>query len=643
MVLGSLRALEGPRNYQAMNEIKFSEAVANALAENGIRHVFGIIGSANAHLFDSVHYHPDLTLVCLHHEQACVMAAHGYFMQSGKMAAVLLTAGAGTTNALTGVVGAFADSVPVMIITGQEATKQFKANNLSRMIGIQGVYTERIFESCTKRVTTCMTAETAFSEILEALKLCQQPRFGPCIVNVPIDIQAGTINTKVVEQLCIEHATAEREQLEGLEPPDLDALASAIKQSREPLLWLGNGLRSKNSGQIRSLVAEIGIPYLTSWTATDLFEDIPHLYAGHAGVYGSRAGNLALQSCDLLVTLGTRLAVPQKGYVDAELARRAEIHVIDCDPPELNKLGPRFNHKYKADAFSVLAQLHAALTADPWRNDEWLQHVSKLRSTFPLVESCHRHEGLVNSYPFISALGRLAPNNTSFVTDMGTALLTAFQVLEPAGGQRLFTSQGLGEMGYGLPGAIGAWFANPDRIIVCLNCDGGLMMNLQEIHSVKSNNIPMKLVIFNNDGYLMMKHTQNAIVGGRRAGSDPPSGLSCPDYEPLMQGFGIDYLALRSSDDMIAKIQQFLNATQAVALEVFMPPEQLLVPKLSVSVAADGALMSPPLEDLSPLIPLEQLQQYLLGSVHPNSTVLTRPTAEPDQPTLPVHHGLHQE
>lgn len=620
-----------------MNEIKFSEAVANALAENGIRHVFGIIGSANAHLFDSVYYHPELTLVCLHHEQACVMAAHGYYMQSGRMAAVLLTAGAGTTNALTGVVGAWADSVPVLIITGQEATKQFKANNLSRMIGIQGVYTERIFESCTKRVSTCMTAESAFSELLLALKLSLSPRFGPCIVNVPIDIQAGNINLQATQQLSLDSATSEQPRPAGLDSAELDGLITAITQSREPLLWLGNGLRTTDSATIRTLVSELGIPYLTSWTATDLFDDIPELYAGHAGVYGSRAGNLALQSCDLLITLGTRLAVPQKGYVDSELARRAEIHVVDCDPAELNKLGSRFNHKYQADAASVLAQLQSALAAKPWSNHKWVQHVAQLRGAFPLVESCHKDDGLVNSYTFLAAMGRLASDNTSFVTDMGTALLTSFQVLEPARGQRLFTSQGLGEMGYGLPGAIGAWFADPERNIVCLNCDGGLMMNLQEMHSVISNGIPLKLVIFNNDGYLMMKHTQTAIVGGRRAGSDPPSGLSCPDYEPLVKGFGFDYLALRSSDDMTPRIQQFLSSRNAIVLEVFMPPEQLLVPKLSVSVADDGSLVSPPLEDLSPLIPLDLLEKYLLSPIHPNSEALARPAAQPSQAS-PISH-----
>lgn len=609
-----------------MSDIKFSEAIASALVEFGITHVFGIIGSANAHLFDSIHYHPDLTLVCLHHEQACVMAAHGYYMQSGRMAAVLLTAGAGTTNALTGVVGAWADSVPVMVITGQEATKQFKANNLARMIGIQGVYTENIFDSCTKRVSTCMTAETAFSDVLHCIQLCRTPRYGPCIVNIPIDIQAGTISVAMMQQLRADAEIAQLQSPSGLDAQSISSLASAIRESKAPLLWLGNGLRGMDAAKIRCLVKDLGIPYLTSWTATDLFEDIPHLYAGHAGVYGSRAGNLALQSCDLLLTLGTRIAVPQKGYVDDELARRAQIHVVDCDPVELNKLGPRFNHKYQADAATVLDQVRTDLAARPWTNESWLSHIATLRATFPLVESCHKNDGLINSYPFLATLGSLAPDHATFVTDMGTALLTAFQVIEPAGGQRLFTSQGLGEMGYGLPGAIGAWFADSSRQIICLNCDGGLMMNLQEMHSVISNSIPMKLVIFNNDGYLMMKHTQTAIVGGRRAGSDPASGLSCPDYEKLVQGFGFDYLCLRSVDQTTAILRKFLASDNAIVLEVFMPPDQLLVPKLSVSVAEDGSLMSPPLEDLSPLLPLEQLKDGLLASLHPNSEILARPT-----------------
>jgi acetolactate synthase-1/2/3 large subunit len=612
-----------------MADIKLSEAIANLLAQQGIRHVFGIIGSANAHLFDAIYRHPDLTLICLHHEQACVMAAHGYYMQSGTMAAVLVTAGAGITNALTGVVGAWADSVPVLIISGQEATKQFKGNNLARMIGIQGVYTDSIYGTCTKNVITCQQPEQVIHEVATALILSKADRPGPCIVDIPIDLQSAKLNNQRLSQLLAEVIQVPQAVATGLEQESLLSLVSALRQAEAPLLWLGNGLRRLGRETLQLLVQDLGIPYLTSWTATDLFDPIEELNAGHAGTYGGRAGNLMLQSCDVLVALGTRLAIPQKGYVDEELARRAGVYVVDCDPVELDKLGSRFQHKFLADAPSVLRQLHRALGEGPSLDiNPWIQHLSKVRHSLPLVEACHESKQWVDSYSFMAQLGEAAPANTSFVTDMGTALISGFQVLEPRGGQRLFTSQGLGEMGYGLPGAIGAWFADPSREVICLNCDGGLMMNLQDLHSVISHGIPMKIVIFNNDGYLMIKHTQNAIVGGRRAGTDAKSGLTCPDYEPLVKAFGFAYHTLRKEDDAEQVIRTFLAQGQPTVLEVFMAPDQLLVPKLSVSITAEGKLVSPPLEDLSPLIPMEQLKRLLLVPVHASSMALNRGVAE---------------
>lgn len=612
-----------------MADIKVAEAIADFLAENRISHVFGIIGSANAHLFDAVYRHPDLSLICLHHEQACVMAAHGYFMQSGKMAAVLVTAGAGATNALTGVVGAWADSVPILVLSGQEATKQFKGNNVARMIGIQGVYMESIYGSCTKSVITCHSSEQVISEVVSAFFLAKADRPGPCIVDIPIDLQATKLDASKINNLIATFSPHTEPTVIGLGEELLSTLTRALQQAEAPLLWLGNGLRRLPRAILKNLIEDLGIPYLTSWSATDLFDPIAQLYAGHAGTYGGRAGNLILQSCDVLVTLGTRLAIPQKGYVDEELARRADIFVVDCDQVELDKLGHRFQNKYRADAPTVLQQLQTALAMVPrLQIHPWLDHISHARHSLPLVEVCHTSNKWINSYVFMAELGEAAPANASFVTDMGTALISGFQVLEPKGGQRLFTSQGLGEMGYGLPGAIGAWFADPGREVICLNCDGGLMMNLQDMHSVISHGIPMKIVIFNNDGYLMIKHTQNAIVAGRRAGTDLGSGLSCPDYAPLVKAFGFDYITLRYGDDSAAVIRAFLNHESAIVLEVFMAPDQLLVPKLSVSITADGKLVSPPLEDLSPLISMEQLNQHLLTSIHPTSLKLDREVAE---------------
>ena len=612
-----------------MTEIKVAESVADFLAKQGVSHVFGIIGSANAHIFDAVYQHPDLELVCLHHEQACVMAAHGYYMQSGRMAAVLVTAGAGITNALTGVVGSWADSVPVLIISGQEATKQFKSNNLARMIGVQGVYVESIYKTCTKSVVTCQEPVQVLHELVNALNLAKTDRQGPCIVDIPIDLQAARLDVDATERALAAALSPAQFDLSGLASEDLQQLVDALQTCQAPLLWLGNGLRRLVSDDIRSLVEDLGLPYLTSWTATDLFSPIEGLYAGHAGTYGGRAGNVLLQSCDLLITLGTRLAIPQKGYVDDELARRAEIFVVDCDQVELDKLGPRFSRKFLADAPTALIQIHAVIQAvGRLAIEPWLVHVKDIRQAMPLVEACHLNGSWVDSYSFIADLGRAAGPEATFVTDMGTALISGFQVLEPSDGQRLFTSQGLGEMGYGLPGAIGAWFADPTRQVICLNCDGGLMMNLQDLHSVISHSIPMKIVIFNNDGYLMIKHTQNAIVAGRRAGTDVASGLSCPEYEPLVKAFGFRYLSLRKEDDSDDVIQEFLEADEPIVLEVYMAPDQLLVPKLSVSITAEGKLVSPPLEDLSPLMPLEALEKSLLVPLHPNSIPLNRVVAE---------------
>ena len=612
-----------------MPEIKLSDYIADFLSFKGIEYVFGIIGSANAHLFDSIYSHKNLELICMHHEQACVMAAHGHYMQSGKMAAVLVTAGAGTTNALTGVVGAFADSVPILIISGQEATKQYKNNNITRMIGIQGVFTESIYGSCTKKVSTCQNIPQVLTELENCIETAKTGRFGPCILDIPIDLQGSkfTPNNNLFENKKSQELSLKKNDLSKI-----DDLIFSIEKADKPLIWIGNGLRGIESNKLRAIIKEINIPYLTSWTATDIFDPIDELYAGHAGTYGSRVGNLFVQSCDLLLTLGTRMAIPQKGYVDSEFAREALIFVVEIDANELNKLGPKFKNKINSDAKLVLSEVHKKLKTKSLNISYWLNYLGKLKKEFPILEPCHKKpsQNFINSYLFMYKLGLKAHAKTTFVTDMGTALISGFQILEPKNGQKLFTSQGLGEMGYGLPGAIGAWFANKKREIICLNCDGGLMMNLQDLQTVSHHKIPLKIIIFNNDGYLMIKHTQDSIVSGRRSGTDKGSGISCPDYKKITEGFGFKYLSISEESQIDRYLNLFLEEKNTIVLEVFMPPNQLLVPKLAVSISSDGQIISPPLEDLKPFIKLERLKNFLLTDLHPNSKKIDRDEIEID-------------
>ena len=609
-----------------MPKVKLSDHITEILVDNNITTVFGIIGSANAHIFDSLYFHPKINLICMHHEQACVMAAHGYYMQSGKIAAVIATAGAGTTNLLTGVVGAWADSVPILIITGQEATKQFKNKNISRMIGIQGVNTESIFKSCTKRVITCHSPEIAIKEIEISIELIKTGRYGPSIIDIPIDVQGSKINPK--DNLFEKNYPIKKEEaFLDLKSKDIDLIISGLNKSTKPILWLGNGLRGMDSEKLRNIILKLNIPYLTSWTANDLINPIDNLYAGHAGTYGSRVGNLMLQSSDFVLTLGTRLAIPQKGYVDEELAREASIYVIDIDKKELDKLGKRFENKFQYDAKIFLKKLSEKSKDLHKSFNFWLDHLHKLKEIYPNLENCHLDnsaDDFVNSYFFISRLGSEAKPNTTFVTDMGTALISAFQILTPRQGQKLFSSQGLGEMGYGLPGAIGAWFANKTREIICLNCDGGLMMNIQDLQTVIHNEIPLKIIIFNNDGYLMIKHTQDAIVNGRRAGTDKKSGLSCPNYEKIASAFGFNYLSIKNKKNTDNIISQFYSSEGPTFLEIFMPINQPLVPKLSVNLSKNGTLISPPLEDLKPFISLRELKKNLLTEIHKNSYDINR-------------------
>ena len=603
-----------------MNEVLVSDFIADQLVAFGVTHVFGIIGSANAYIFDSIYRNKKLELVCLHHEQACVMAAHGYYMQSGRMAVVLVTAGAGTTNALTGVIGAWADSVPILIISGQESTLQFKNNNICRMIGIQGVFTESIYSSCTKKVVTCMSAKQAINELDICLHLANEPRKGPCLIDLPMNIQSekiGNINLNKTRKIIKGNSAVKMNSTNSVL---FDQLIEKINVSSRPLLWLGNGLRDSDKTELENIIKDLSIPYLTSWTANDILSPIENLYAGHAGTYGSRAGNIILQSCDLLITLGTRLSVPQIGYRHDEIAREADIYVIEIDTLELRKLDSRFK-KINSDAFLTLKEIHKLISPRLIAKKDWLKHIKEVKDYLPLIESCHvnNDRNFINSYQFISKLGSNAKEKTTFVTDMGTALISGFQILKMKDEQKLFTSQGLGEMGYGLPGAIGAWFADQTRNIICLNCDGGLMMNLQELHSVISNKIPMKIIIFNNDGYLMIKHTQNAILKGRRAGTDTNSGLSCPDYSKLVKSLGFIYLRISDPIDMDRIISEFLDNSDPIVLEVFMPKEQKLVPKSAVSISSNGGLTSLPLEDLSPLISLSELKKLLLVNLHNNS------------------------
>ena len=600
-----------------MDTVKISDVIAEFLIAKDMRHVFGIIGAGNAHIFDSIGSREDvLEMVCVHHEQAATMAMQTYYRTSNRITAALLTTGGGSTNGFTGVVSAWADSIPGLIISGNENSRFTQADNPLRMWGVQGYDSSAAVEKVTKHAVRVTNPADVLFELEKAYHIAATGRPGPVWIDIPMDIQAARIDRAELKRFFPEAET--------LVMPDgaIAELLDLLRKAERPVLWLGNGVRLAGAAdRVRTLVETLGMPTLVSWAGIDLIDSDHPLVFGRAGVYGQRAANFVLQNADLVVALGTRLAVPQIGYVLDEFARDARLIVVDVDPAEAAKLGERVTLPIVADVADVI---DAVLQAEhPQTSPSWIECCEAYRRSYPWIGPEHDDEApFINSYHVLDRLVDHMKPDQVVVTDMGTALLSGHQIMRFKEGQRLMTSTGLGEMGYGLPGAIGASFARDRGEVMCLNCDGGIMMNLQELQTVVHHELPIKLFIFNNDGYLMIKHTQNNLFAGRQVSVDRKSGVSCPDFSALAKGWGIPAFQIRTWEDFDTVIPQVQAATGPVICEVFMHPQQMFLPKLSLVSRPDGTLVSPPLEDLSPLLSREAMREAMIVGLHEKSAQL---------------------
>ena len=584
---------------------KVGEIIADYLAERQIRHVFGIIGAGNVRLFDAIAKKGYTEIVCVHHEQAACMAMQTYFRVSGKITACLLTTGGGSTNGVTGVVSAWADSIPGVVITGNEASKHARADNPLRMWGVQGYDSSFMVSKVCKHVARLQDPRDILRELDSAFGIAGSGRPGPVWLDIPMDLQSSLVDLDMLPRSV--SASSVHSDAAGLKLAAGQVL-EMLKAAKRPVLWLGHGIRlAKAEKLIKPLIEKIGAPSLVSWAGIDMVDSDHPLVYGRAGVYGQRNANFVLQNSDLIVAIGTRLAMPQIGYDLSELARGAKVAVVDIDPTEFDKLGARGTLPICADAGDFMSALLESVGSHRFDFGAWVKACDGYREKYPWVDAKRGHadkNGFVNSYAFMEKINGYFKPDQLVVTDMGTALLSGHQVLKLKDGQRLLTSTGLGEMGYGLPGAIGASFARDRGEVLCLNCDGGMMMNLQELQTIAHHELPIKIVVFNNDGYLMIKHTQKSLFGSAPyVGTNKASGISCPDFIKLAAAFDFPAYEIKTWEDA-AKVLPALQAEPGPAIcVVYMDPEQLFVPKQSVAPQADGSLVSPPLEDLSPLLP----------------------------------------
>jgi acetolactate synthase-1/2/3 large subunit len=599
-------------------KVKVSDLIARFMVEKKMKHVFGIIGSGNAHIFDSI-YRSDIEMVCVHHEQAACMAIQTYYRTSGVVTAAVLTTGAGSLNAVTGVVSAWADSIPCLVIVSNENSIHAREDNPLRMWGVQGYDSVAMVKKVTKYAVRVSEPKRILYELEKAYHIATTGRPGPCWVDVPMNVQSAS-----VEEADLRHYRPRKTnpfKSDADLGEKLQQAREALAQAKRPVIWLGHGIRLAGAMKdLERFMDAVKVPYLITWSAIDMVDSDHPLIYGRAGVYGQRAANFVLQNADCLLAIGTRLAIPQVGYDITEFVRGGKIIVVDIDQTELEKYKDRYDLTLHMDAGLFLRDFLDSELKAVSASKEWISACDGYRKRYARLGPEHKdRDGYINTYAFMERIEKHFKPDQIVVTDMGSALLSGHQVLKIRPGQRLMTSLGLGEMGYGLPGAVGASIARNRGEVLCLNCDGGMMMNLQELQTVVHRRLPIKLFIFNNDGYLMIKHTQKAIVNGRYSGTNKESGVSCPDFSALAKAFDIPAFQIRTWQDFDRVVPQVQAATGPVICEVFTHPEQLSVPKQSLAIQKDGSLISPPLEDLSPFLPLEELRENMIIPVHPKS------------------------
>jgi len=584
--------------------VKVSDLVAEFLKEQEIKTVFGIIGSANSHIFDSINKLGYTKIINTHHEQAAVMAMGAYYRASGKLSAAIVTAGGGASNAITGIVSNWADSIPGMIISGNEPSNYIKEQEHLRMYGTQGFNIAKMVEDVTKYSHCLLDGENTQHQLELCHQISNQGRKGPVLLDIPFDIQSKTIASRPWIPTPSHPLT--------LVGNEVEYIVNQINNSKKPLILGGHGIRLSNSkGKFNEFINKTNIPTTLTWSGIDLLESDNNNFYGRFGLYGQRASNFIAQNCDLLIVLGSRLALPQTGYDYDQFIREGKIIIIDIDTPQypLNKIEKYF----KADCSDILDGLLHNINSINKIDSSWKNYCNTIKSKYPWIGKEHNHkDNYTNSYQFMDKLSNHLKDDHIIVTDMGTALLSGHQAINLKPNQTMFTSLGLGEMGYGIAGALGAAAACPTKDVLCLNCDGGIMMNLQELHTVIENGFNIKVIIFNNDGYLMIKHTQKMLFKGDYVSVDKNTGIGLPNFEKLLPAFGYDYFSLKDNKDTDIALSTFLNHDGPAVLEVFMDPEQGFLPKVKGVKKDNDTILAPPIEEMSPLVSREQLESSML-------------------------------
>ena len=652
----------------SLMRMKVSDYIAQKLVEEGITDAFMVTGGGAMHLDDGLGHQPGLHCYFNHHEQACAIAAEAYARIHNKIAALCVTTGPGGTNAITGVVGGWLDSIPMLVLSGQV---RYDTTAHSTGLGIRAMGDQE-FE-----ITKAIDCMTKYSEMVldpmrirfcleKALYLAQTGRPGPCWLDIPLNVQGAYIETESLLGFdkddyeaggtgwsghgtgCSGCTICMMNKIEGkpaMIPSDVSGrgekrvklpdpvtveqareILKKVREAKRPVINAGNGIRiGKAFDVFTRVVKKLGIPVVTGWNSIDCMYDTDPLYVGRAGHMGDRAGNFAVQNSDLLLSLGSRLSIRQVGYNYPTWARAAYVIYNDIDAEELKKPTVHVDMPVHADVKDLLEKLELVLdeeefdpnggAKDKEAVDSWIRQCQTWKEKYPVVLPKHYEAGddePANVYAAIKEISKRVEEDVITVVGNGSACVVGGHAYEMKKGQRFISNSAIASMGYDLPAAIGAWVADHTKDIILVTGDGSIQMNLQELQTIIHHHMGIKIFLINNGGYHSIRQTQRTHFHEPLIGIGVDShDLSFPSMEKLAWAYGYPYVAAHHNSELDAAVEKTLATEGPVICEIFVDMKQGFEPKASAKMLPDGTMVSVPLEDLAPFLPEEELKENM--------------------------------
>lgn len=588
-------------------KMKVSNYIADFLYKNGIKDVFTVTGGGAMHLNDSLGHHSELKCTYNHHEQACAIAAEAYARLSNKLACVCVTSGPGGTNAITGVIGGWLDSIPMFVLSGQvKRETTVNATDVPlRQLGDQEYTIIDTVRPMTKYAVMVNNENEIAYHLEKALYIAMEGRRGPVWLDIPLDVQGAVVDTDEL----LHFSPDELEDRDySIDDETASVIVDKIKNAKRPVILAGSGIRFSGSEDIfTELIEKFQIPVVTAWNSNDLVPYDSPYFCGMPGTVGMRSGNFVVQNADLLLVLGSRMNIRMISYNKFDFAKNAYKIIVDIDENELKKPTIAPDMPICADVKFVIEKL-LKLEYTP-SHSEWLKWCRELLSRYPAVEpKYYNNTAEINPYVFVDELFKRLNNNDTICCSNGSACVVTFQAAKMKQGQRMFTNSGCASMGYGLPAAVGAAVFKDGERIICLEGDGSLMMNIQELQTVFHNNYNMKIFILNNNGYHSIRQTQTNLFNPPLVGVNADNGVSFPSFEKIAYAFDIPYERVASLED-VDKIRAVLDMNGPVICEAFLDYSQNFEPKLSSKVLDDGRIVSPSIDDMFPFLPKEEYER----------------------------------